>query len=32
MGTVARFEPVLRPSSLEDVFPRLTGRDLAGGA
>ncbi len=28
----ARFEPVLRPSSLEDVFLRLTGRDLTGGA
>jgi lipooligosaccharide transport system ATP-binding protein len=32
MGAVARFEPVLRPSSLEDVFLRLTGRELTGGA
>jgi len=28
----ARFDPVLRPSTLEDVFLRLTGRELSGGA
>jgi lipooligosaccharide transport system ATP-binding protein len=32
MGVVASFEPVLRPATLEDVFLKLTGRDLAQGA
>ena len=32
METVARFDPVLRPSTLEDVFLKLTGRDLSHSA
>lgn len=30
--SVAGFDPVMRPSTLEDVFLKLTGRDLSRGA
>ena len=32
IASATRYQAVLRPSCLEDVFLRLTGRDLAGGA
>jgi len=32
MEKVARFDPVLRPATLEDVFLKLTGRGLSQGA
>jgi len=32
IDSVAAFEPVMRPSTLEDVFLKLTGRDLSQGA
>ncbi len=32
IDSVAALEPILRPSTLEDVFLKLTGRDLTHGA
>jgi lipooligosaccharide transport system ATP-binding protein len=32
IDSVAVFDPILRPSTLEDVFLKLTGHDLSGGA
>ena len=29
---VAAYDPILRPSTLEDVFLKLTGRELSQGA
>ena len=32
MQAVAAYDPILRPSTLEDVFLKLTGRELSQGA